>query len=611
MKKLLTALALCLLFIQSCQQDNIEDGSGNNNNNQGQKWIQTNGPSGGTVYDITSDGNNSYAATLSGIYRSTDNGTTWIGVRNGMTKYDCRSVVICNSNVFAVSSYGGVYVSANNGDSWTSVNNQGAAKLVVSGSKLYSVGLNGVNVTTNNGTSWSALNNGLGIAASRVSSLAINGDTLVAGTSGYGVFISVNGGTNWAEANNGLTNTGVNAVMISGTTLLAGTRDGAFISTNSGVSWNLLSDIHTATATTDEVFSFFKKATSIYACTNGGGIFVSTNNGATWLTSNSGLVNSCIWALAACGNKLLAATWGDGVFASDNGGNTWASSTEGIAEIGNRLYTSGNNIYVSTMSSQHSNTHFPSIFTSNNNGNNWVPLALPQAINNSVGGIAFSDSYFFMGGYGFGNNGIYRSSDNGVTWIQTGLTSTQVGSIQAAGSTILAGTENGVYLSPDNGDTWSSLTNSGLPAGSPAALAISTTKAIIVSNGRVYRSLDNGASWTSVLPPGAVTTVLIKGNRIFAGTNGNGLYLSDNNGDTWTAATNGLLDSHIATLVADNTNIYTADFVGHVYKSTDNGLNWSNMSDGIVSEYYTLISLAVKDNYLYAGTGFGVWKWAL
>jgi hypothetical protein len=58
--------------------------------------------------------------------------------------------------------------------------------------------------------------------------------------------------------------------------------------------------------------------TTLYAGTNGGGVFKSTNGGGNWNTFNSGLTNYDIQALAinpATPSILYAGTNGSGVFA--------------------------------------------------------------------------------------------------------------------------------------------------------------------------------------------------------------------------------------------------------------------------------------------------------
>src|ERR1035441_6201342 len=65
-----------------------------------------------------------YAGTFSdGIFRSTDNGTTWLRSNSGLT---CDTVLAFASDstyLFAGTFGGGVFRSSNNGTSWTQVNN--------------------------------------------------------------------------------------------------------------------------------------------------------------------------------------------------------------------------------------------------------------------------------------------------------------------------------------------------------------------------------------------------------------------------------------------------------------------------------------------------------
>ena len=59
-----------------------------------------------------------------------------------------------------------------------------------------------------------------------ITSLAISGANLFAGTASGGVFLSTNNGTSWTAVNNGLTTTSVSSLAVSGTNLFAGTSDG-------------------------------------------------------------------------------------------------------------------------------------------------------------------------------------------------------------------------------------------------------------------------------------------------------------------------------------------------------------------------------------------------
>ena len=60
----------------------------------------------------------------------------------------------------------------------------------------------------------------------QITSIAVSGSNIFAGTFGGGVFLSTNNGTSWSEVNNGLTNQQVTALTISGNDIFAGTNGG-------------------------------------------------------------------------------------------------------------------------------------------------------------------------------------------------------------------------------------------------------------------------------------------------------------------------------------------------------------------------------------------------
>ena len=56
---------------------------------------------------------------------------------------------------------------------------------------------------------------------------------------------------------------------------------------------------------------------TLYAGTDGGGVFESTNGGANWTAMNTGLTNTVVLSLALnplTSDTLYAGSWGGGVF---------------------------------------------------------------------------------------------------------------------------------------------------------------------------------------------------------------------------------------------------------------------------------------------------------
>src|SRR4051812_2498665 len=85
------------------------------------QWQQTNGPFGGNIQCMATNGNNVYAGTYNGVYVSANNGTNWTLQTNGLASTDVRSIVFCGTTIFAGTS-GGIYSSTNLGNNWIAVN---------------------------------------------------------------------------------------------------------------------------------------------------------------------------------------------------------------------------------------------------------------------------------------------------------------------------------------------------------------------------------------------------------------------------------------------------------------------------------------------------------
>jgi len=216
--------------------------------------------------------------------------------------------------------------------------------------------------------------------------------------------------------------------------------------------------------------------------------------------------------------------------------------------------------------------------------------------------------------------GVYLSTDNGNTWTQTSLNNHNIRSFAISGNNILAGSDTNVYLSTNNGSTWAqnSLNNLGAMclAISGNNIFAGTYDRSKLENG-VYLSTNNGRSWTLTSLHHSANSIVISGDYIFAGTSndygkdyGNGVYLSTNNGETWRqAGLNGLL---VSSLVISGNNIFAgtdccdgscvdsagAAFGGsNVYLSTNNGRSWTSIADGCV------IALAATGSNIFVSYG--------
>jgi len=194
---------------------------------------------------------------------------------------------------------------------WTQTNGPNGAfitSLAVSGTNVFAgTDEAGVYLSTNSGSSWTLANNGL--TNKSVTSLAVIGSNIFAGTDD-GVFRSTNNGSSWTAVNSGLTDTNIRSLAVSDTNIFAVTAfDGVFRSTNNGSSWaavtNALADA--------EVLSLTASGTNIFADTNEG-VFLSIDTGNSWTLKNTGLLNDYVYSLAIIGTNIFAGTGGGGVY---------------------------------------------------------------------------------------------------------------------------------------------------------------------------------------------------------------------------------------------------------------------------------------------------------
>lgn len=92
-----------------------------------------------------------------------------------------------------------------------------------------------------------------------------------------------------------------------------------------------------------------------------------------------------------------------------------------------------------------------------------------------------------------------------------------------------------------------------------------------------------------------VSSIACDGARVYAGTYGNGLFISTNNGVNWTQ--HYLNTIPISSIVINGSDVYAGASVGGVYKSTNNGVNWVQTSLNNRQVY----QLYINGNNIYAG----------
>ncbi len=81
-----------------------------------------------------------------------------------------------------------------------------------------------------------------------------------------------------------------------------------------------------------------------------------------------------------------------------------------------------------------------------------------------------------------------------------------------------------------------------------------------------WEDCNNGLS-------GNVTALVLSGDNIIAGVYGSGVYISNDNGNSWVSQNTGLTNLFISTLAVKDNYIFAGNYSG-VFLSEDNGNNW-------------------------------------
>ena len=179
-------------------------------------------------------------------------------------------------------------------------------------------------------------------------------------------------------------------------------------------------------------------------------------------------------------------------------------------------------------------------------------------------------------------DGLYRTTDGGVTWTHCGLTATErisrividpknpaVVYVAAGGPLWSDGTERGVYKSTDFGATWTKILYVNARTGcADLAMDPSDPSVLIAAMWECYRR-----PWT-----------------FHSGGKGSGLHRSTDGGTTWTRITSGMPDGDlgraaVAFSPVDPSIVYAnieADSTGF-FRSTDNGRSWERRYSGFAS----------------------------
>ena len=196
------------------------------------------------------------------------------------------------------------------------------------------------------------------------------------------------------------------------------------------------------------------------SCRNNSGFYKSTDDGLNWSRlGNATLPDDVgVSALNRSGNTYFLASNNYGIFKSVDAGTTWAAANTGITAPNGTLNAFNTQFNGTAPANLLTYIHGSGMYRSTDTGVTWTPsnVGLPIGLA-ALGGIARESSLVMY--VGLDKQGVYRTIDGGVNWAAWGNTSGEVlrysrtVATVAAGSTYYFGTLTGLAKTTDNANT--------------------------------------------------------------------------------------------------------------------------------------------------------------
>ena len=410
------------IFVNCCIFNNKEIIIGSDgiytSSDTGRTFIKSsyNFPSGVSVIDLEKSINGIiYASTSDGydyiVYKLENDGFTWTQISEGLDLINpiflsIHSLSICpNGNIFLGTS-NGIYKLPNDSTSWEQIQNEQIndfySLTVNASSDLFAATHIGVFRLLNSESSLVPVN--FGIRNCYVNCIGLLSTNEIITGSNAGVFLTSDGGDNWEQLNNGIINPNITSVLIGqNKDIFIGTSFG-YATPNAGIYYSIENNrewkniLNLGQHSVKAIVMDSKR--NLYI---GGdfGIESSTNYGVSWNIKNTGISNINISSLTIKNDDtLFAGTQGGGIYISMDNGENWVSKNSGLKSINiNCLCINNGLVYAGTDSG---------LFVSNNNGVNWMQIDKFRTSS------LISEKNEVLR-YGFG--GLSYSTNNGSTWI--------------------------------------------------------------------------------------------------------------------------------------------------------------------------------------------------
>ena len=261
-----------------------------------------------------------------------------------------------------------------------------------------------------------------------------------------------------------------------------------------------------------------------YVATSNNGI-QSTQNFTDWTSSSSGIgttdIRRIISSIEGTSIVLYAST-ANGIYRSTMLGYNWMAANNGLTSLNaGALFSDGTILLVSTANG---------VFRSENFGQSWSPV--------SVGASSQTVRCFLKNGTdilaGLANTGnyLYRSTDNGLTWLPYGSGMYEVNLLAKLGDELFAASGTLMYHSTDNGLNWSPASSGLVPGMYINDLVTQGNHLYVATIAGGYVQHTDSSSFTMItsgMPQGGylINSVGVNSAHVVFGVVSNGLWYAD------------------------------------------------------------------------------------
>ncbi len=442
---------------------------------------------------------NQYGGASSNVYKSTDGGTTWTIISNGLPTSPSQkgriSIDISQSNPnvlyaqYCDASGGlqGVYKTINEGDSWVAVNSNQLTNVgfnywfggifidPTNEDTIYYVGFT-VQKSTNGGASWQDAFPNVHVDQHALAfNNSVSGEVLLGNDGGF--YKSTNNGNSSTKSLN-LPITQLYRVFVdeqNENSIIAGAQDNSTVRTRTEntTNWNIIYGGDGFQPLIDP-----QNSNIIYALSQYGNLGKSTNSGNSFFNATNGISNGDEknWdtpILFDPSNSQILYYGANKVYKSTNAAGSWSAISPDLTNgpySGNLVFGTIVSIDVSPLNSDliYAGTDDGNIWATQNGGANWELLSgnLPNrwvtkvyASPNDINTV-----YATFSGYRYGedNGHVYKSIDAGINWfdISQNLPDIPVNDVirDSFGNLYIA-TDVGVLATKDEGANWQALDN--------------------------------------------------------------------------------------------------------------------------------------------------------